>query len=825
NWLPYTYKFKGGAAMRSRWAMRYGQAYHVFPWASPWGASLQRDLPLLADDLDLYAVDFDMFGDYSLYRGKLLQHLSGWAWDEKGPFIATALGQKHAAEYVKSVSKGPFRLAVMAGMGSTFPSSFTPDGYITEAGSRNTFPVPYNYYKPYPRGVHGRWHLGHKPLFTFNGGIHNAIGNVVPWRDLTPEQLRLIYQLHLEDWIQASLQAGFIPGGRMVRGNEVIARAMPMLLDVQSRGWEPVPAATGQSALRRQRYGAGLNAALVVSNPTRRESLFTGREKVHTRETFDSRYLGDFDVLPVDYEGRSLDFTVSGRRTTFELDVCTRENRIIVFPVGIRTAKRNAFSGNVSSDVSIEHIRHRFILNAPKATPVQVLVKSPRDYQLEEIVWNGQKTAPEGKVQLRKGKNTLEVSFASTIFRVSEEKLLHFPYAKCALAVTLKPGKRENGTAQMIQDYLKIHEPAPSQVGRYWKKPLHLKQLSQNNKNLIWLRSGVDARERGIVLDEESNILTIAGTDAFDTQQLAWRLLRFLDRKYSPYIGILHFSGSTGLESKKMMSKAKLHGQTIMTWDFNGRPLSTGMFRYGTALKIENPEKISLPADLDSRLNLKGVFGSAVTMAHIWDPEDVLDQKLPEATAPLLDVIPVMDGRLDEAIWKTASKINAFSLLGKTAKPTQATTVRVFHNGKALFLGIVCEKEQMQQLGANIVERDGPLWGNDSVELFLAPGVKREAIRYPYYQFIFNAAGTQYDSYAGDKSWNGKWEVATHRGKRFWSVEVRIPFDVMKKCRSKTWRFNVGRTDIAGGEISTWSPLLRGFQEPYRFGVLRFGGQ
>ena len=96
-----------------------------------------------------------------------------------------------------------------------------------------------------------------------------------------------------------------------------------------------------------------------------------------------------------------------------------------------------------------------------------------------------------------------------------------------------------------------------------------------------------------------------------------------------------------------------------------------------------------------------------------------------------------------------------------------------------------------------ITERDGPVWEDNTLELFLT----HPDMGASYFHFIVNAAGTVYDrrvdaSEKGDKSFNSSLEVKTHVLADRWVLEIRIPTaELGEKCfLGQSWKINVLRT-------------------------------
>ncbi|MBN1344331.1 MAG: DUF4091 domain-containing protein [Phycisphaerae bacterium] len=195
----------------------------------------------------------------------------------------------------------------------------------------------------------------------------------------------------------------------------------------------------------------------------------------------------------------------------------------------------------------------------------------------------------------------------------------------------------------------------------------------------------------------------------------------------------------------------------------------------------------------------------------------------PAAEPPTLTAVPVtepptIDGRLSEPCWQTPSAATDFRLL-KTGKPaSQHTEARVAYDADTLYVAFTCRDDQMDNLVANETKRDGDVYNDDSVELFLAPHTDPE----PYDHFLVNPANTQRDDLGADPSWNAAWKSAVWRGPDRWTVEMAIPLKSLPLTTSSfgPWRINFARNQQSREELSSWAPCQSGFHEPKGFGTL-----
>ncbi len=168
---------------------------------------------------------------------------------------------------------------------------------------------------------------------------------------------------------------------------------------------------------------------------------------------------------------------------------------------------------------------------------------------------------------------------------------------------------------------------------------------------------------------------------------------------------------------------------------------------------------------------------------------------------------------------------------GTGAEPEQGTTVACAWDERELRVRFVCVDREPW---ATITQRDGPLWEEEVVEVFLDPVGDGES----YFEIEVNPLGTVLDlvlrrnrsGYKKDFAWDCEGlraEVA--RTADGWTAELAIPFAslVAEPPRAGSeWRANFTRIDRPRDrerELSAWSPTrLATFHAPQRFGVLRF---
>jgi len=225
-------------------------------------------------------------------------------------------------------------------------------------------------------------------------------------------------------------------------------------------------------------------------------------------------------------------------------------------------------------------------------------------------------------------------------------------------------------------------------------------------------------------------------------------------------------------------------------------------------------------------------------------PDPAMLPRPERVVVPKLAATIKVDGNLDEAVWDQAATVSSFRL-NDGSREREATTVRIWYDDRALYLGWTCQDTDVQ---ATFTARDSRFWEEEVAEFFITP---KELGRYHELQWnplggVFDAIITnELDERGVSKKFEGDWSyTAKHMQSavrldgtaanssdvdRLWQVEVVIPFSDLGYTAPKpgdTWRANFYRFNRGKDrkeESVAWSPTrLRGFHQPSRFGYLEF---
>lgn len=184
--------------------------------------------------------------------------------------------------------------------------------------------------------------------------------------------------------------------------------------------------------------------------------------------------------------------------------------------------------------------------------------------------------------------------------------------------------------------------------------------------------------------------------------------------------------------------------------------------------------------------------------------------------------------------WTDVPPLPPLVLAESGGVPLQATVVRLAWDEEALHVRFDCEDRDAWGTFQN---RDEPLWQEEVVEVFLAPG---EEDPVDYAEFEVSPLGVVFDArihnptslrkdMTADVSWNCpglRWAAGRGVEREDWWAELAIPWLSIADDVPRLWRANfyrVERPRDGEAEYTAWSPTLTrpaDFHKPARFGVL-----
>jgi hypothetical protein len=159
---------------------------------------------------------------------------------------------------------------------------------------------------------------------------------------------------------------------------------------------------------------------------------------------------------------------------------------------------------------------------------------------------------------------------------------------------------------------------------------------------------------------------------------------------------------------------------------------------------------------------------------------DTAPSPVPQVQAAPAGAPPVIDGKLDDACWAQATRLEGFLALGIERPLPEETIGLVCADEKAIYVAAICKDRTPDDIKAVETRRDGEIWRDDYVEL----GLDAEHGHRNSYYFDVSARGTQSDSIPGGsaskREWRGDWQAAALRTLDGYQVEIAVPFAILR---------------------------------------------
>ena len=204
---------------------------------------------------------------------------------------------------------------------------------------------------------------------------------------------------------------------------------------------------------------------------------------------------------------------------------------------------------------------------------------------------------------------------------------------------------------------------------------------------------------------------------------------------------------------------------------------------------------------------------------------------------------PVIDGGLDDAAWRGATRITEFVQMNplEGAPASEATEVYLAYDSNTFYVGVHARYSDVTSIRANRVERDQTT-RDDRLTLYFDPFMDQQRA----YVFSVNGYGVQGDATldsggrsggrrrqgpggqrgrggaqqggvipGGDTSWDALFASAGRLVEDGWTAEMAIPFKSLRYPSrgggaAHEWGFQIVRSIESKDERAVWSPVSRG---------------
>lgn len=162
---------------------------------------------------------------------------------------------------------------------------------------------------------------------------------------------------------------------------------------------------------------------------------------------------------------------------------------------------------------------------------------------------------------------------------------------------------------------------------------------------------------------------------------------------------------------------------------------------------------------------------SLLSLGQVVSNKDLDGIPVPKAAKPVN-----IDGKLDDPAWKTATALTDF-ITGRSQRSEVETRALITYDDVNLYVAVICAEPNTDKLVATASGRDGKVWDDDSVEVYLDPGATKKG---DYYGFFLNSKNVIYDR-TRNANWSGEWtsQAAVIPGAA-WVAELAIPFKTLE---------------------------------------------
>lgn len=194
----------------------------------------------------------------------------------------------------------------------------------------------------------------------------------------------------------------------------------------------------------------------------------------------------------------------------------------------------------------------------------------------------------------------------------------------------------------------------------------------------------------------------------------------------------------------------------------------------------------------------------------------------PTVAIPRVAVEATIDGRLEEAVWRTAARLDGFRQYQPvdSRAAEDSTVVLLWYSPSALHVGILAYDRVPEGVRATVSDRDN-IGNDDAVTIFLDTFNDRRRA----YFFGVNPYGVQDDGVRSeggfststgmggstDRNPDFLWQSKGERTPFGWTAELRIPFKSLRWVAGDTltWGVNVSRITRRTGYEDTWTDVRR----------------
>ena len=197
----------------------------------------------------------------------------------------------------------------------------------------------------------------------------------------------------------------------------------------------------------------------------------------------------------------------------------------------------------------------------------------------------------------------------------------------------------------------------------------------------------------------------------------------------------------------------------------------------------------------------------------------------PAVRPPRASTAPTIDGRLDDAVWRSSVRITNFVQQNPVegAPATEATDVYIAYDSQNIYFGIYAHYSDPSIMRANRIDRD-QAFSDDNVSVYFDTFLDQQRA----YVFSVNGYGVQGDSTMnalgggggnrgiprGDSSWDALFDSGGQIVDDGFTAEIAIPFKSLRYPQKQAddphrWGFQIVREIHGKDETVVWAPISR----------------
>ncbi len=177
------------------------------------------------------------------------------------------------------------------------------------------------------------------------------------------------------------------------------------------------------------------------------------------------------------------------------------------------------------------------------------------------------------------------------------------------------------------------------------------------------------------------------------------------------------------------------------------------------------------------------------------------------------DLVPDIDGALDDEIWKSATVINDMHQFQPVdhGEPSESSVFYLAYSERFLYIGARLYDSDPAAISARQLVQGQTMRFDDAFEFLLDTFNNGRT----GYSFQVNPNGIRVEGVYDDPSrlnrdWTGIWQVESRIDEEGWTSEVAIPFNTLNfDPTAEAWGFTIARTIARKNEELAWSSFNR----------------